>query len=123
MLKRFAVFCFLFLCVVVCSNPRYTQYQYSVEKRRVSVFVTACCTLLQYIGVCCTMLQCVASGCSVLLFVAVCCSDLQTEGQTVAVLSRQETCKERVTVCCSALQCAALCCSVLQCVAVCYSPR
>jgi len=68
-------------CVAVCCSPRYTQYQYSVEMRRLWECVVVCCSVLQCDSVrnshsSSTQLTREVYG-SVLQCVAVCCSVLQ----------------------------------------------
>jgi len=96
------VCCSVLQYLTVCCSPRYTQYPYSVNKRRIWECDAVCCSVLQCIAVCYSvLLQYVVVRCSVLQCVAVCCSLLQSEVHTVSVLSRQETC---MGVCCSVLQ-------------------
>jgi len=97
------------VCMCVCARVCACDLD-ALERRRVRLFVAACCSVLQCVAaVSCNVCACVfgeLEPCtlSVLQCVAVCCSVLQC-----------------VAVYCSVFQCAAMCCIMLQCAAVCYS--
>jgi len=110
------------------------------------MYVCACCSVFQCVGVCCNVFQipssltywkqnfflvcmyacvavlkCVTVCCSVLQCVVVCCRFLH-HGHTRSRNSSWYVCTcalQCVAVRCSVLQCVGVCCSVLQCVAVC----
>ena len=62
MLQHVVMCCSVLQCVAVCYN--------------VSLWFTACCSVLHHVAVCCSVLQRVAVGYSALQCVAVCCSVL-----------------------------------------------